>query len=285
MGDKEEMKKLSVVMSCCNKAKLLCWTLLTLIEQETPPDEIIIIDDGSNDGTGSVICRFQRVYPNANIKYYYNNNPDFTMCAWGLNCGIKKATNEIIMLTMPEILHPTPDVKIMLDHFNNPENDRTLLRGCRLYQVFGEDLLAEINRENFREPIAIIQRPEVQEWYQGLESVDGMITYMPTGGLHHIAGVLKKHLLAVGGFDERFSEPGHRGWEDVDFFQRICGGGGFYNLEEIESPEIIGIHLPHRKPSVIAEEKETHNFKIMEENCLREEYEVNVGKEWGVLRE
>lgn len=277
-------KKLSVVMSCWNRGNCLGWSLQTLIDQEIPPDEIIVIDDGSVDETKFVVRRFQQVHPEANVKYYYNNNPDFTMCAWGLNCGIKKATNEIIMLTMPEILHPTSDVKIILEHFQDPENDKTYLVGRPMYFVYGWDLVGKINRENFRNPIAITQRPEVRTWHKDLVSKEGMITYFPRGGLHHIMGIPKKHLLAVGGFDERFSEPGYRGWEDIDLFTRLAAG--FYGLKEIESFEIIGIHLFHTKPFLTDEDfiGQSHNYEILKESGYKHQWKVNVGREWGVLK-
>lgn len=277
------MKKLSVVMTCYNKANLLPWTLLTLINQKVPPDEVIIIDDGSGDRTEYIVRQFQR-YSDVDIKYYYNNNPGFCTCAWGFNCGIKKATNEIIMLTKPEVLHPTQDVKVLLDYFNNPENDRTYLVGKPLYQVHGEDFLEKIMEENFHEPLAITKRPEVQVWHKDLISKDGMITYFPTGGLDEIMGVLRKHLLAVGGFDERLSEPGHRGWEDIDLFQRLDSGKHGYGLKRIKSSEMIPIHLHHTKPPAPDEAKETRNLKIMEENYREHRWKANEGKEWGVLR-
>lgn len=283
MGDSEKMK-LSVVMTCYNKANLLEWTLLTLVEQKIPPDEIIIIDDGSSDETERIIRKFQRVYRDANIKYFYNNNPEFCTCAWGFNCGIKKATNEVIMLTKPEILHPTPDIKIILEHFQNPENDRTYIVGKPLYQVHGEDFLKKVMKENFRDPLAITQRSEIQIWHKDLESKAGMITRFIRGGLDDIMGVLRKDLLAVGGFDERFSELGHRGWEDVDLLHRL-GGSDLYGLREVESHKIIAIHLHHEKPPAdLNEVEDMHNKEMLEESVRNRQWKANVGKEWGVLR-
>lgn len=281
-------KELSVVMSAYQRGHALVKTLPTLINQEIPPDEIIIIDDGSTDETAEVVQKFQKVYPEANIKYFYNNHPGWTICVHGMNCGIKKATKEIIMLTMPEILHVNQDVKISLDWFNRPENDKTLLDGADLYGVddgsWNDEtriLFKKLTEENFRNPITITQRPEVHTWYNGYISKPGTITFYPKGALHHIAGVLKKHLVAIGGYDEGFLDGGAGGYDDIDLLGRLS----VYGLGEVKTEKFIAIHLPHDWPPAYARDPKvfTKNYERMTSR-KKGTWKVNIGKEWGVLR-
>jgi len=67
-GEEKMSKKLSVVMSAYQRGHVLVKTLPTLVEQEVPPHEIIIIDDGSTDDTAMVVLKFQKVYPEVNIR-------------------------------------------------------------------------------------------------------------------------------------------------------------------------------------------------------------------------
>jgi len=272
--------KLSVVMGSYQRGQHILWSLLSLINQEIPPDEIIIIDDGSVDGTNRVIENFQKYYPEANIKYFYNNNPGWTICVHSLNCGIKKATNDIIMLTMPEMLHVSPDVKIIKEHFGKSENDRTILTANPFYEVHGT-ALQNLSEQNLINPISITKLPNVHEWYNGYQPRWDTITYRARGGEHHIAGILKKHLVAIGGYDEEFLHAGS-GYDDIDLMTRL----GWYGIKRIRTSEIVGIHLHHSPQPASLKDPKTRYLNLERMQARKKtEWEVNVGKMWGKLKE
>jgi len=174
----------------------------------------------------------------------------------GMNCGIKLATHEIIMLTMPEMMHLDQDVKIFLDWFNDPANDKTIFCGSKCYFVDAASydygtraIFNRLTEEEFRNPILITQRPDVYTWYNGYVSPLNTITLMPRGIEHHIAAVLKKHLIDIGGYDEGFLAGGAGGYDDIDLIGRF----DVHGIKKIQiCPEvcgqpdrITGIHLPH----------------------------------------
>ncbi|RKY33189.1 MAG: hypothetical protein DRP74_00620 [Candidatus Omnitrophota bacterium] len=280
MGSNKDVK-LSAVMSSYNRGGLIRWSLLSLVNQQVPPDEIIFIDDGSVDGTGRIIENFMKEHPEVNLKYYYNNNPGWTICVHGMNCGIKKATGDLIMLTEPEILHPTPDVKIAKEFFSKPGNENKILIANPLYAVY-EIALRRLTEEQLLNPILITKLPNVYDYYVGYCSPPDTITYFPNGGTHHIAIIFKRHLLAIGGYDEEFLDGGAGGYDDIDLLTRLR----YYGIEEVRTNEIIAIHLYHEPPPSYARQPE-----LVKKNYLKmqsrkpNEWKVNVGRSWGVLKE
>src|SRR5262249_51399118 len=46
--------RLTVIIPAYNEAEFVGDTIRSLLEQTTPPEEIILVDDGSTDGTGDV---------------------------------------------------------------------------------------------------------------------------------------------------------------------------------------------------------------------------------------
>ena len=60
---------ISVIVPTHNRAQLLARALQSIVTQATPPMEVIVVDDGSNDGTEEVVCtRFPEV------QYIRQNN-------------------------------------------------------------------------------------------------------------------------------------------------------------------------------------------------------------------
>ena len=60
---------ISVIVPTHNRAQLLARALQSVVAQATPPMEVIVVDDGSNDGTEEVVCtRFPQV------QYIRQNN-------------------------------------------------------------------------------------------------------------------------------------------------------------------------------------------------------------------
>lgn len=60
---------ISVIVPTHNRAQLLARALQSVVTQATPPMEVIVVDDGSNDGTEEVVCtRFPEV------QYIRQNN-------------------------------------------------------------------------------------------------------------------------------------------------------------------------------------------------------------------
>ncbi|NTF33878.1 glycosyl hydrolase [Rhizobium skierniewicense] len=83
--------KISVIVPTHNKAEYLDLTLSSFLAQTRAPDEIIVVDDGSSDGTGDVIRHYEKKLPiHACVQKCEGR-------ARARNAGLKKATGDIII--------------------------------------------------------------------------------------------------------------------------------------------------------------------------------------------
>ncbi len=80
----------SVVIPTYNRRALLERALASVLAQSHPAREIIVVDDGSNDGTGEFIAAR---YPQ--VRYFYQENRGVSSAR---NCGIKESAGEWIAL-------------------------------------------------------------------------------------------------------------------------------------------------------------------------------------------
>ena len=61
--EKERNVSLSVVLPNYNHGHLVRRALAALVEQDRPPDEIIVVDDGSTDDSLAILRDFARTEP------------------------------------------------------------------------------------------------------------------------------------------------------------------------------------------------------------------------------
>jgi len=131
--------KVSVIVPTYNRKSLLPETLDSILGQTYDNYEIVIVDDGSSDGTKEVIDKYIELNPDK-IKYYYRNNGG---CAAALNLGLDRVTgNYICVLGDDDIYEPgkleiqamildkNPGIDFVYSDsyiFNGDERDRLLL--------------------------------------------------------------------------------------------------------------------------------------------------------------
>ncbi len=77
----------SAIIPVFNGEKYLAQALKSIVEQDYQPLEIIVIDDGSTDGSSDIAKSFP------NVGYFYQNNEGV---ASARNLGIKKSNGELI---------------------------------------------------------------------------------------------------------------------------------------------------------------------------------------------
>ena len=96
----EEFPKVSIVMPSYNQAKFLEETMLSVLDQDYPNIEYIIIDGGSDDGSKEIIENF------ADRLAYWQSQKDKGQTD-AINQGFTKASGEILAwLNSDDILYP-----------------------------------------------------------------------------------------------------------------------------------------------------------------------------------
>lgn len=87
---------ISILIPCYNHAKYVCQTLDSVMEDEYPKKEIIIINDGSSDNSDAVIEKWIKEHEGL-ISIDYANRPNKGICVT-LNELISKAKGEYVVL-------------------------------------------------------------------------------------------------------------------------------------------------------------------------------------------
>ena len=93
----------SAIVPCFNVKDTLEEAVRSLISQTQPPDEVILINDGSTDETGALLDRLQAAHP-ALIRVVHTENRGAPAAR---NIGLRMAMGEYIQyLDADDILHP-----------------------------------------------------------------------------------------------------------------------------------------------------------------------------------
>ena len=67
-------KKISIIIPTFNRAHFIGEAIQSALEQEILEAEIIVVDDGSTDGTREVVSNYAERFPLGFIKYLYQEN-------------------------------------------------------------------------------------------------------------------------------------------------------------------------------------------------------------------
>lgn len=84
----ENKPLISVIIPVCNREHYLAEAIESAIAQTYHPIEIIVVDDGSTDGTADVARRFSET-----VRYFYQSNSG---CSAARNTGVKKAQGSFL---------------------------------------------------------------------------------------------------------------------------------------------------------------------------------------------
>lgn len=194
--------KFSVVVPTFNRAATLRQTLTALISQDYPDYEIIVVDDGSTDGTREMIAR---EFPQVHYVYQANRGP-----AAARNRGIAIATGDIIAFTDDDCLPPRDWLSRLADGY------------ARYPQVAGVG-------GGLRAPVDLLKKNSFAQYEYHISRdvyAAGDKEYLgnfecPAGGTANMS-YRRTVLKLMNGFDEEFPVPAG---EDADLKWRICQQG------------------------------------------------------------
>lgn len=110
------MDKVSVIIPSYNHEKFIGDAIESVLNQSYPHIEIIVVDDGSTDGTQEILSRFQS---QINIMFMFQENSGGSAAR---NSGIRVAQGRYIcFLDSDDVFHPEK-VERQIEFFNtNPE--------------------------------------------------------------------------------------------------------------------------------------------------------------------
>lgn len=105
----------SVVISAYNEEKVLADTVRSLQNSHYRNMEIIIVNDGSKDATGTVAKQLEKRYKRVRAFDKRNGGK-----ASGLNYGIRQADGDIIIGIDADTIFPPSTITRLVRHFNDP---------------------------------------------------------------------------------------------------------------------------------------------------------------------
>lgn len=114
--------RISIIIPTYNRKDVLIKTLKTFTQQSHDDFEIIIVDDGSEDGTKEAIERLNLSFK---LRYFFQNNKG---PASARNLGIKKAKEDIIFFTGDDII-PSPDLLKEHIYLHEQKNEKLVVLG------------------------------------------------------------------------------------------------------------------------------------------------------------
>lgn len=271
--------KVSLIITTYNRGPLLEKSLERL-RHCTIPDEVLVVDDGSDRGSDSTewVCKgFSNFLP---IRYIYNNNPGVSICSFARNIGIKQAIGDIIITSEPELLWVTDIIPQMLK--KREKNPNHIISVGTIYHMQEHARLKDIVfahpkeflEESIVEDYEIQPRPYNQEGF--CKTVNMQATFC---ALYERAWIEE-----VGGWDEEM--PGNYGFDDIDLCTRLRVSG--YN--QIIDSDMEAIHQwhPHQPPHLMGQNAHLNDLYFANKNIQDKNSPfvvANKNHEWGIIKQ
>ena len=187
------MNEVSVIITVYNGKTYLAKAIESVISQTVKAQEIIVVDDGSTDGSGDIVKNFPMV------NYIIQKNMGV---AAARNSGITEARNEFIAFLDHDDFFPNNKIELSLAHFKqNPELD--VVRG--LYECY-------------------FDTPEMEQKYSNLIN----LTKNNHGVLMGTALFRRSIFDKIGLFDITLAAA-----DDVDLWIRLNAQANVKNINEI----------------------------------------------------
>ena len=225
---------ISVVIPAYNASRFLAATLESILAQTLPADEILVIDDGSKDGTASIAEAFG---PPVRVIRRQNAGQ-----AASRNFGVQQATSEwIAFLDADDLWQPNKLARQMEELNRNPAAD-----------------LCYTGRVEFTEHDGVIERGNVMPVPAPADLRQALFrntTFMPSSTI-----LRRSTFLAAGGFDAKYKII-----EDWDLWLRLLRDGTVF-AACLEPLLLYRIHLnsvSHNAIPALAEAKQIFRTYVL----------------------
>jgi glycosyltransferase involved in cell wall biosynthesis len=118
------MPKVSIIVPARNEEMYLSKCLDSLLNQNYPNFEIIVINDSSSDGTWDIIQRYTENYEQSLEAINASPSPDgWIGKSWACYQGYLKATGDIFMFTDADTIHSQNALSLAIGHLINQQLD------------------------------------------------------------------------------------------------------------------------------------------------------------------
>ena len=205
--------RISVVIPTRNGARTLAACLESLRAASFPPDEIIVVDDASNDATGDIARRFdcRVIRADENIG-----------AARAKNCGAREATGDILFFTDADVIVSRDALARLTENFDDARVAGVV--GLLDGKIPFDDFASNFKNLWMRFTYERAPRERIGLFYTS------------------VAAMRREIFLQLGGFDENYR--GASIAEDTEFGQRAWAAG--HNL--VLDPRVVVTHCKQYTP-------------------------------------
>lgn len=232
------MTKLSLIVSCYDRAGEFNRSIGTWLDKLTLPDEILIIDDDSHDGEQLLGCLDMFIQQNPQWRHIFRfvrrkkpEGKEWRNPCIPHNWAVKNCLGEMFVIIDPEVMFVNDSIghtKRLLEVHKNA----FISAG-----IHYETNYLRHNEIKSWDAYTIIHHPKM---YGGFpQNISDWVVCKLMGSMSHayLSG-WKANWLAMGGKDERFTAWG---WEDAEMHERMARCGYLHlTFDDIEI-----IHVAH----------------------------------------
>lgn len=224
--------KLSVIIPTYNRKKVLRHTILSLINQGVNDYEVVVCDDGSDDGTYEEINKISRDYILPfTLEYCYQERKGFR-AGQARNLGVKKSKADILVFVDHDVLS-SPYV---LQNFITVKNG---LFCCGIKKMVSLEFYARVSDYDILNDMKIFENIAFGHINATLSSF----------------GAITRHdFELVDGFDEEFLGYG---LEDTELIERLRD----IRIHSGTDPKCIGYHIEHDGSRVSRQSQDIYHHK------------------------
>jgi glycosyltransferase involved in cell wall biosynthesis len=291
--------KVSVVSVCWNRALQTKRGLTSILNQEVLPDQMILVDDGSEDKghTKEVARGLEELAKTKRVEfeYVYLNYPEARVSSYPRNVGLRKAKYEIVIFTEPECLHVGNTIKQMKEKI---EADPMKIYVATQIWTMGQTIWNNLTEDEFLHPEKIIIHPYAQltdaTQPNNIKAPDS--DWAITGSINCFAGcmigTLREHFMECRGHDEEFVGYGYDDWDMINrialYLNKLKNlePSGIIPVNHENCNDIIVIHQWHTKnyPYNIYESAEKNGRKMADRIEKDNEHRANLNNDnWGKI--
>lgn len=222
------IRSVAVIIPAYNSAPFLHAAVGTALSQTRQPDEIIVVDDGSTDGTGALAGELEALSPT--VRFIRQPNGGVAVAR---NTGMREARSDwIALLDADDLWHPRK-LELQVRAIEEEPDIQWSLTAC---EVIGEDGRLRTDRDPMKATFGVFEREGMApaeyfaRWLEPRPAMDGderlgarfagdLYEPLFLGNVCLPSSVLISKALAeaVGAFDPHF-----RLAEETEFFHRVA---------------------------------------------------------------